>query len=410
MLSQVISRLRNASRKIKNRTVARAAFRRKLFVESLEDRRLLAGLVYRSANDYSDHSFAVFNTATNVWTNLGTANTGTQMAVSSSGDLFMLNRSSGAIQLYNQGANVWSNVMASPFANQYYANLEVTDSQQFFFSRYSSNQLSYTTAPGVWSSITMPEPLLSNGDYDSATNSIYLGALNSSKVYRVDVTTLAISSYSFGATGTGELKRFGEILSGTWYAMGSSGTDVLTYNLSSTSNAQVIRTLPSSVGFYPSAATDVAENAIYITNLYNSPPTFVKWNPTTNILTTLADASGSYYHSSLAFVPTSAGTLSAVFSGGALTITDTDVTGKNNVLTASRSGSILSISDANERFQSAPAGGTLGNGNKTLSFDLSVTTISGISNFKKAANKSPFRAVCRSAPRARWMIYWLQPQ
>ena len=42
MLRQVISRLRNASRKVNNRTVARAAFRRRLFVESLEDRRLLA--------------------------------------------------------------------------------------------------------------------------------------------------------------------------------------------------------------------------------------------------------------------------------------------------------------------------------------------------------------------------------
>ena len=43
MLRQVISRLRNASRKNNNRSVARAAFRRRLFVESLEDRRLLAG-------------------------------------------------------------------------------------------------------------------------------------------------------------------------------------------------------------------------------------------------------------------------------------------------------------------------------------------------------------------------------
>ena len=42
MLRQVISRLRNASRKVNNRTVARAAFRRKLFVESLENRRVLS--------------------------------------------------------------------------------------------------------------------------------------------------------------------------------------------------------------------------------------------------------------------------------------------------------------------------------------------------------------------------------
>ena len=44
MLRQVIFRLRNASRKVNNRSVARGAFRRRLFVESLEDRRLLAAV------------------------------------------------------------------------------------------------------------------------------------------------------------------------------------------------------------------------------------------------------------------------------------------------------------------------------------------------------------------------------
>ena len=41
MLRQVLNRLRNARRKISKRNVARAALRRRLFVESLEDRRLL---------------------------------------------------------------------------------------------------------------------------------------------------------------------------------------------------------------------------------------------------------------------------------------------------------------------------------------------------------------------------------
>ena len=50
MLRQVISRLRNASRKITKRTVARTAFRRSLFVESLEDRRLLASIAYTSGH------------------------------------------------------------------------------------------------------------------------------------------------------------------------------------------------------------------------------------------------------------------------------------------------------------------------------------------------------------------------
>ena len=42
MLRQILDRIRNTSRKSNNRSGARGAFRRRLFMESLEDRRLLA--------------------------------------------------------------------------------------------------------------------------------------------------------------------------------------------------------------------------------------------------------------------------------------------------------------------------------------------------------------------------------
>ena len=71
MLRQVISRLRNASRKIKNRSVARAAFRRRLFVESLEDRRVLCGipgtlcLDFGGGGGYESFPTNQFNLSTN---------------------------------------------------------------------------------------------------------------------------------------------------------------------------------------------------------------------------------------------------------------------------------------------------------------------------------------------------------
>ena len=67
------------------------------------------------------------------------------------------------------------------------------------------------------------------------------------------------------------------------------------------------------------------------------------------------------------------GTLTATLSSGNLTITDTDGT-KNNNLTVSVSGSNLVVTDAAEAFISAPAGGTLSNGNKTLTIPAAAVT------------------------------------
>ena len=62
-----------------------------------------------------------------------------------------------------------------------------------------------------------------------------------------------------------------------------------------------------------------------------------------------------------------AATLSATFDGlGNLTIADTDTAGKNNALTVNYVGNNLLITDEHEQFVVAPFGGTLSNGNKTL--------------------------------------------
>ncbi|MBI2805844.1 MAG: hypothetical protein HYX68_12765, partial [Planctomycetes bacterium] len=74
--------------------------------------------------------------------------------------------------------------------------------------------------------------------------------------------------------------------------------------------------------------------------------------------------------------------LSATLSSGNLTIADTDATGKNNSVTVSRSGSNLVITDANEMFQSAPSGGALSNGNKTLT--IPMTSVTGSLTFNTA--------------------------
>jgi hypothetical protein len=67
-----------------------------------------------------------------------------------------------------------------------------------------------------------------------------------------------------------------------------------------------------------------------------------------------------------------AGSMTAIISGNDLVIADVDGTGKNNVWTTTFNGTNFVISDAVEAFQSAPAGGVLSNGNKTLTIPTSA--------------------------------------
>lgn len=69
-----------------------------------------------------------------------------------------------------------------------------------------------------------------------------------------------------------------------------------------------------------------------------------------------------------------AATLAADLLNGKLTVSDTDGAGKDNSLTIDVVGTDLVITDAHEQFIAAPAGGTLSNGNQTLTISLSLVT------------------------------------
>ncbi|MDB5341469.1 MAG: hypothetical protein JWN70_7088 [Planctomycetaceae bacterium] len=71
----------------------------------------------------------------------------------------------------------------------------------------------------------------------------------------------------------------------------------------------------------------------------------------------------------------SAATLSATLVNGLLTVSDTSQSSTNNSLTAMMVGTDLVISDANEQFIVAPAGGALSNGGKTLTIPANLVTV-----------------------------------
>ena len=69
-----------------------------------------------------------------------------------------------------------------------------------------------------------------------------------------------------------------------------------------------------------------------------------------------------------------AANLTAILDQGQLTITDSDATGSDNSLVVTVVGTNLVISDASEQFIAAPAGGSLSNGDKTLTIPLNLVT------------------------------------
>ncbi len=69
------------------------------------------------------------------------------------------------------------------------------------------------------------------------------------------------------------------------------------------------------------------------------------------------------------------GKFNATLDGsGNLSVTDSDPVGRANALSVSRSGSNLIITDLAEQFSAVPAGGSLSNGNKTLTIPLASVT------------------------------------
>lgn len=90
--------------------------------------------------------------------------------------------------------------------------------------------------------------------------------------------------------------------------------------------------------------------------------------------TSLAFSGNGKLFRGIALAPVDSGSLAASLVDGDLTISDADATGKANDITVTRSGNDLVITDANEQFSAAPSGGTLSNGNKTLTIPFASIT------------------------------------
>jgi hypothetical protein len=260
--------------------------------------------VYRTSLDPGPQPFNVYDVATNTWTNLGTVETAGQMAVSPAGELFMLQRPTNTIQKYNPATNTWSFVKSGPSGFHTYGNLEITSSGEFLFTELNSNILHYTVGGigGVWQQLFMPAPASALGDYDPITNDIFIVQSNSEVVRSIDVSTFSQTVYSFGAGGSGEIRRFGDILNGRFYQLRDSAPPKFYQIGNPAAPLTTMAPLPI-IADWESAAVDDASGIMYLNNLFGTGA-FSRWDPATNSQVLLA-APPSFLgnHSSLAFVP-----------------------------------------------------------------------------------------------------------
>lgn len=276
---------------------------RSLAMENLEARELFAGLVYHTAVDATgSRPFAVFNTETNTWKALSPISNTGSLAASSNGDLYMVNQTTGQLQQYNTVSDTWLNIMSTPFAGKRYGELEVSKSGQFYYwtQTYggSDARLYYTTSPGNWSSIQLPSAL-SAGDYDPATDSLYIARAWSSDMYRVDATSKAVTTYNVGSVTPSEQRRYGEALNGKWYSSGWTGSPTYSFDIANPAAALTTYQLNPQYA-WPSGAADESAGIMYLQEFGSRR--FGYWNPVTNIVTQLPQALNHLGHTTIAFV------------------------------------------------------------------------------------------------------------
>jgi uncharacterized repeat protein (TIGR01451 family) len=253
------------------------------------------GLLYLTSLDIGNTLFAVYDPATDSWTTLAPYETGVQMAVSASGQLFAYGYSTGTIDLYDPATDTWSPVMpAPPGATGQYGNLEITNQGEFFYTEADATTLWYTSG-GVWNTFALPFTSNVMGDYDPTTDQYVVGQLWTTNAHLIDVHTFAITDYT-SPVGNGEYARFSVVM-GNRYYFEAGQSNIHYFDLSNPAAPPVDTGV--NWGFYSSAAGDRANNVIFNASLDSMD--LVLYDATANTLTPLNGYGNGGWHSSVAY-------------------------------------------------------------------------------------------------------------
>jgi hypothetical protein len=253
------------------------------------------GLLYMTSVDTSSSIFAVYDPNYDTWTTLNTFNTGCQMAVSMTGELYAYNYDNTTIDVYDPTTDSWTMVIGAPPGSLgQYCNLEITNDNEFVYTEGNSTTLWYTSL-GVWQTYTLPFTTNLMGDYDPIQNQYVVGEWGTTNAHLVNMDTWDILNY-YSTVGNGEWARFGVILNDRYY-FEAGGSDIFSFDLSNPASPPMDHGVVP--GWYNSAAADRNNGVIYTASLDGD--TLYLFDPTINELTSLTGYSTLIWHSSLAF-------------------------------------------------------------------------------------------------------------
>jgi len=254
------------------------------------------GLLYKTSLDIGDLGFAVYDPGTDTWGDLTPFDTGCQMAVSATGQLWAYDHN-GWISVYDPSTDTWGYIVdAPPGATGSYCNLEMTNDGQLLYTEAWGTTLWHYTA-GVWVSIALPFATDAMGDYDPTTDQYVIGEAWTTNAHWIDTDTWTMTDY-YSPVGNGEYSRFSVVM-GNRYYFEAGGSSIHYFDLGNPSAPPVDTGVVA--GWYTGAAGDRADGLIYISSLDGTQ--LWAYDTVTNGLTPLTGG-GYGYHSSLAFTGT----------------------------------------------------------------------------------------------------------
>lgn len=256
------------------------------------------GHLYLTSIDGGIDLFAVYDPATDTWTELTPYDTSAQMAVSIAGELYAYRNSPPQIDVYDAANDSWSYYMEAPTGTGgAKGNLKITSAGEFLYAEFQNPSLYYTEG-GVWYSLPLPFPANAMADYDPTRNQYVVGEATTVNAHLIDLNTWAITDFSMSTGYNGEYGRFASVMNNRYYQC-SHSDPIYSYDLADASLlAKDHKVLP---GYYVSGAADRANGLIYIASLDGTH--LWAFDAGTDTLNMLAGNGFDLWHSSLAFVP-----------------------------------------------------------------------------------------------------------
>ena len=256
-----------------------------------------SGLLYMTSLDIGNATFAVYDPDTNSWTALAPYETGCQMAVSSTGQLFVYGFNTQTIDVYDPVSDTWMPIApAPPGSTGVMCNLEIAKTGELLYTEWMGNTLWYTMG-GVWNTLPLPFTTNAMGDYDPTTDQYVIGEAWTTNAHWIDLNTWTITDY-YSPIANGENARFGVVM-GNRYYFEAGGSNIHSFDLSNPAFPPFDHGV--NWGWYSSAAGDRANSVIYNASIDGTG--LALFDPVANTLSPLTGYSVSIWHSSVAFVP-----------------------------------------------------------------------------------------------------------